>query len=53
MTGRDTCTDLDSKLAEGSGLWKLNVSMVDPQQPVLGAFFKGCNDRESTVRVMP
>lgn len=49
---RDTCTELDSKLAEGSGLWMFILSMVDPQQPVLRAFFEGCNDREATVRVM-
>ncbi len=48
---RDTCTELDGKLAEGSGLWMFILWMVDPERPVLRAFFEGCNDREATVRV--
>lgn len=46
---RDTCTELDTRLAEGSGLWILILSMVDPEQPVLRAFFEGRNDHEATV----
>lgn len=48
---RDTCTELDSKLAEGSGLWMFILSMVDPERPVLRAFFEGYNQREATVQV--
>jgi hypothetical protein len=48
---RDTCTELDTKLAEGSGLWMFILSMVDPERPVLRAFFEGRNEREAAVRV--
>lgn len=47
---RDTCTELDTRLADGSGLWMLILSMVDPQRPVLRAFFEGRNEHEATVR---
>lgn len=47
---RDTCTELDTRLAEGSGLWMLILSMIDPDRPVLRAFFEGRNDHEATVR---
>jgi hypothetical protein len=46
---RDTCTELDTRLAEGSGLWMLILSMVDPERPVLRAFFEGRNDHEAAV----
>ncbi len=46
---RDTCTELDSSLGEGSGMWMLVLSMVDPQRPVLRAFFEGRNDQEARV----
>lgn len=46
---RDTCTELDTRLAEGSGLWMLILSMVDPEHPVLRAFFEGRNDHEARV----
>ena len=48
---RDTCTELDTRLAEGSGLWMLILSMVDPGRPVLRAFFEGRNDHEAQVRI--
>jgi hypothetical protein len=47
---RDTCTELDTRLAEGSGMWMLILSMVEPEHPVLRAFFEGRNDHEATVR---
>jgi len=50
---RDTCTAIDTALAEGCGLWAFILSMVDPDQPVLRAFFEGDNAREATVRVEP
>lgn len=46
---RDTCTEVDTRLAEGSGLWMFILSMVDPEEPLLRAFFEGCNDREAPV----
>lgn len=48
---RDTCTELDTRLAEGSGLWMLILSMVDAERPVLRAFFEGRNEHEATVHV--
>ncbi len=46
---RDTCTALDEALARGSGLWTLVLSMVEPDRPILGAFFEGDNDRQANV----
>ncbi len=48
---RDTCTTLDRALARGSGLWAFILSMVDPERPILRAFFEGDNDREARVSV--
>jgi len=48
---RDACTALDRGLAEGSGLWALILSLVDPERPRLRAFFEGSNDREAAIRV--
>ncbi len=49
---RDTCTALDTALARGSGLWAFILSMVDPDRPVLRAFFEGDNAREAPISVM-
>ncbi|MDP8929494.1 MAG: hypothetical protein M3O70_13225 [Actinomycetota bacterium] len=49
---RDTCTALDIRLAEDSGLWALILSMVDPDRPVLRAFFEGHNHHEATIRIV-
>ncbi|HWC25210.1 MAG TPA: hypothetical protein VG474_01380 [Solirubrobacteraceae bacterium] len=46
---RETCTALDEALARGRGLWMLVLSMVDPDRPVLRAFFEGDNEREARV----
>lgn len=46
---RETCTALDEALARDRGLWMLVLSMVDPERPVLRAFFEGDNDREARV----
>lgn len=46
---RETCTALDEALARGRGLWMLVLSMVDPDRPVLRAFFEGDNDHEARV----
>lgn len=46
---RETCTALDEALARDRGLWMLVLSMVDPERPVLRAFFEGDNDREAPV----
>jgi len=47
---RDTCTAIDTALAEGSGMWSFILSMVSPTQPRLRAFFEGDNDREAPIR---
>lgn len=49
---REECTELDTRLAERSGLWMLILSMVDPDHPLLRAFFEGRNDHEAAVRVL-
>ncbi len=46
---RDTCTALDEALARDRGLWMFVLSMVDPDRPLLRAFFEGDNDREARV----
>ena len=46
---RVTCTALDEALARDCGLWMLVLSMVDPQRPVLRAFFEGDNGREAQI----
>lgn len=48
---RDCCTELDTRLAQESGLWAFILSMVDPEQPVLRAFYEGDNEREAAVRI--
>lgn len=48
---RDRCTLLDTRLAAGSGLWMFILSMVDPDRPVLRAFFEGDNEREVPIRI--
>lgn len=46
---RDTPTVLDTALGEGQGIWMLILSMVDPQRPLLRAFFEGEKTREAPV----
>ena len=48
---RDTCTAIDSRLTEGSGLWVFILSLVDPEHPILRAYFEGRNEEEAAVRV--
>ena len=48
---RSTCTEVDTRLADGSGLWVLILSMVEPDRPVLRAYFEGRNHAEAPVRV--
>jgi hypothetical protein len=47
---RDTPTRLDAALAQHSAMWMLILSMVDPDRPLLRAFFEGCTDREVPIR---
>ncbi len=49
---RDRCTDVDRELGSGSGLWMFILSMVDPDKPILRAYFEGDNDQEVPVRVV-
>lgn len=48
---RDGCTEVDTELAAGSGLWMFILSMVDPDNPILRAYFEGDNSSESPIRL--
>ncbi|HEV2766416.1 MAG TPA: hypothetical protein VGV63_01760 [Acidimicrobiales bacterium] len=48
---RDGCTEVDTELASGSGLWMFILSMVDPENPILRAYFEGDNAREAPIRL--
>lgn len=48
---RDTCTELDTRLGEASGLWMFILSLVDPEDPILRTFFEGRNDHETVIRL--
>ncbi len=50
---RDSCTEVDTELGSGSGLWMFILSMVLPDRPILRAYFEGDNDREAAVRLSP
>lgn len=50
---RDSCTEVDTRLAEGSGLWMFILSMVDRDKPVLRAYYEGRNDKEAPVHLCP
>jgi len=43
---RDTCTEIDTALAEGSNSVMFIVSVVDLNRPIIRAFYEGANDRE-------
>ena len=48
---RDRCTEVDRDLAAGSGLLMFILSVVDPDRPILRAYFEGDNDDERGVLV--
>jgi hypothetical protein len=48
---RDGCTEVDTELATGSGLWMFILSMVDPDRPILRAYFEGDNARQVPIHV--
>lgn len=47
---RDTPTDLDTILAQGSAMYMFIVSMVAPAQPVMRAYFEGKLELETPIR---
>ncbi len=47
---RDSCTAFDTALAQGSGMWVVIVSMVDPATPRIRAFYEGDLAREAALR---
>lgn len=49
---RDRCTEVDAELASGSGLWMFILSMVDPDRPILRAYFEGDNAREAPIQIV-
>lgn len=48
---RDSCTAIDRCLAQGSGLWALILSLVEPARPRLRAFFEADNGAEAPIRI--
>ena len=48
---RDGCTALDRELARGTSLWMFVLSLVDPERPILRAYFEGDNDQEARIVV--
>ncbi len=48
---RETCTEVDRRLAEGSGPVDVHTLHGRPRQPVLRAFFERDNDKEAPVRL--
>jgi hypothetical protein len=49
---RDTPTALDTVLAKGSGLFTFIISMVDPRQPRMRAFYEGVEKREVQINII-
>lgn len=47
---RDTPTKLDAVLAKESGLLMFIISMVEPQRPIIRAFYEGIMDREISIK---
>jgi hypothetical protein len=50
---RDSCTQLDRRLAADSGQWTFIVSAVNLHRPSIRAFYEGDNGREATIRFAP
>jgi hypothetical protein len=48
---RDTPTALDAALATKQGLWTLVLSLVDPERPILRAFWESLRDNEAAIIV--
>jgi len=48
---RDTPTPLDAALAASSGMISFIVSMVDPENPLIRAFYEGIVESEIPVRI--
>lgn len=49
---RDTPTPLDTALGRDQGLWMLILSMVDPERPILRAFWEGRSELEANLVVV-
>lgn len=50
---RDLPTTLDTILAEQSRMFMFIVSMVEPENPGIKAFFEGITEQESLVEIVP
>lgn len=48
---RDTPTELDTVLGDGSRMFMLIISMVTPESPIVRAFFEGNNNLEIPVKI--
>lgn len=49
---RDTPTKLDTVLGDSSRMFMLIISMVNPESPIIRAFFEGNNDCEIPVEII-
>ncbi|MBU0730535.1 MAG: hypothetical protein KKE17_00585 [Proteobacteria bacterium] len=49
---RDTPTNLDTVLAEKSGLVMFIISMTEPQKPIIRAFHEGNKDKEIAISII-
>jgi hypothetical protein len=49
---RDTPTELDTILAEGSEVFQVIVSTVDPEKPIVRAFYEGIPDQEIPINLV-
>ena len=49
---RDTPTEVDTVLADGSGSFIFIVSMVDPARPTIRAFYEGEKNLETPIKIV-
>ena len=48
---RDTPTELDLMLGQGSRMLMFIISMVDPAKPIIKAFFEGVSSQEIPIEI--
>jgi hypothetical protein len=48
---RDTPTGLDAVLVKGSKMYSFIISMVNPEQPIIRAFYEGETSAETPIRI--
>jgi hypothetical protein len=50
---RDTPTGLDAVLVKGSMMYSFIISMVDPEKPIIRAFYEGEINAETPICIEP